>query len=169
MRRAFVMFITLVLLWTIVAQINQLLAGAHVYLFVGGLYVAYAALALPSGPGLAAVLLGGLLCDANAPVPFGLHALLFGAAHSVLFKLRDRLPHEDTAGRVAIALLANLGLLLLLSLFEIGRLPNPAATWARLGADLVAYQVFLAVAAPWFFSLQERALLLSGGAQSRWR
>jgi hypothetical protein len=169
MRRALVVFVTLVLLWAIVAQLNQALAGAHVYLFVGGLYVTYAALALPSGPGLAAVLLGGLLCDANAPVPFGLHALLFGAAHSVLFHLRDRLPHEDMAGRVAITLMANLGLLLLLSLFEIGQMPDPAATWTRLGADLIVSQVFIALVAPWFFSLQERALLLSGGVQSRWR
>jgi rod shape-determining protein MreD len=169
MRRALVVFLTLGLLWGIVAQLNDLLADLHLYLFVGGLYVTYAALALPPRPGLAAVFLAGLLCDANEPVPFGTHALLFGAAQTVLYNLRDRLPHEETAGRVAIALLVNFGLLLILSLFRIGHLPDPAVAWVRIGADLLASQVVLTLAAPWFFALQERSLLLSGGPQSRWR
>jgi len=169
MRRAAVLFATLVLLWTVVAQANEALASAHVYLFAGGLYVTFAALVLPGGPGLAAVLLAGLLCDANAPVRFGTHALLFAAAHAVLVQLRDRLPHEHTAGRVVVALLANLGLFLALSLLRMGRLPDPAEAWGRLGSDLVASQLFLALAAPWFFALQTRALALSGGAESRWR
>jgi rod shape-determining protein MreD len=169
MRRAAVLFLTLALLWTVVAQANGALAPAHVYLFVGGLYVTFAALVLPGGPGLAAVFLAGLMCDANAPVRFGTHALLFAAAHAVLVRLRDRLPHEHTAGRVVVALLANLGLFVALSLLRIGRLPDPAAAWARLGADLVASQLFLALVAPWLFALQTRALALSGGAESRWR
>jgi rod shape-determining protein MreD len=169
MRRALVVFLTLVLLWAIVALLNDALAGLHLYVFVGGLYVTYAALVLPERPGLVAVFLAGLLCDANAPVYFGTHALLFAAAHAVLCNLRDRLPHEETAGRVAIALLVNFGLLLVLSLSKIGGLPDPAASWIRIFADLFASQVFLTLIAPWFFALQERSLLLSGGPQSRWR
>ena len=169
MRRALVIFLTLVLLWTLVAQLNHFAGEIHLYFFLGGLYVTYAALVLPPRPGLAAVLLGGMLCDANAPVAFGTHALLFAAAHAVLLSLRDRLPHEEMAGRIVIALLANLGIFLVLSFFEIGRLPLPAAAWPRLGTDLIFSQLVLALAAPWFFSLQEQSLLLSGGLESRLR
>ena len=58
MRRTLVTFLTLLLLWAVVAQVNHVLDG-HVYLFLGGLFVAYAALQLPLRDGLTAVLLAG--------------------------------------------------------------------------------------------------------------
>jgi hypothetical protein len=161
MRRALVIFLTSLVLWTLVAELNHTLAGWHVDLFVGGLFVTYAALALPLGAGLAAVLGAGLLCDANAAVPIGTHTLLFAAVHAVLFHLRDRLPHDAMAGRVAIALLANFALFLLLSFLEMGRQPDPTRAWPRLGADLICSQLFLSVIGPWFFALQGRALRLA--------
>lgn len=161
MRRTFFTFLTLLLLWVVVAQVNHALAGTHVYLFVGGLFVAYAALQLPLRDGLSAVLLAGLLCDSNAPVPFGLHTLLFAAAYAVISNLRDHLPRDETVARVIVALLANLGLFLVLSFVLIGRGPAPGTVWPRLIFDLVCSQVFLALVAPWFFALQARALVLA--------
>src|SRR3954468_7409196 len=113
MRRALVIFVTLLLLWTLVAQLNHALTGLRVYLFVGSLYVVYAALMLPPRTGLIASLLGGLLCDATTPVWFGTHLLLFAAAHAIIFHLRNRLPRDDTTARVIIALLTNLAIFLL--------------------------------------------------------
>jgi hypothetical protein len=161
MRRILVTFFTLLLLWVLVAQANQALAGTHVCLFVGGLYVAYAALQLPLRDGLAAVLLAGLLCDANTPVPPGLHTLLFAAAFTIVFNLRDHVPRDETIARVTIALLANLALFLVLSFILVGRGPNPGAVWPRLIFDLVCSQVVLALTAPWFFACQARALVLT--------
>jgi rod shape-determining protein MreD len=160
MRNATVTFLAQMLLVCLVAQLNHALAGAHVYLFVGGLLITYSALTLPCHAGLAASFLVGCACDAAAPIPFGTLALLFATAHTIVFHLRDRLPREDTTGRVIIALLANLGLFLVLSFFLIGRSPAPSAAWTRLFADLVASQVFLALIAPWFFALEVRALEL---------
>ena len=119
MRRIFVTFGTLLLLWLLVAQLNHLLSGSHLYLWVGGLFVTYAALVLPLRRGLAATFLAGLVCDATAPISFGTHALLFAAAHVVLFNIRDRVPREETIARVVIALLANLGLFLVFSFIQI--------------------------------------------------
>ncbi|HVU23564.1 MAG TPA: hypothetical protein VHE13_05510 [Opitutus sp.] len=161
MRQALVTFLTLVLLWLAVAHCNHALAPLHVYLSVGGLFVTYAALALPLRTGLAAVFLGGLVCDAAIPVPFGLHALLFAAAHYALFRVRDRVPRDDTVARVVIALLTNLALFLVFAFLEASRLPDPAAVWPRVGCDLICSQVFLTLIAPWFFALQERALELA--------
>lgn len=165
MRRTLVIFLTLLLLWTLVAQLNHALTGLRVYLFVGGLYVVYAALMLPLRVGLAATALGGLLCDANAPVWFGTHLVLFAAAHALLFHLRKRIPRDDTMARVIAALLANLAIFLLLSSTQIGAAPLPAAAWTRLFADLVCSQIFLALIAPWFFALQARALVLTRAEQ----
>ena len=161
MRRTLVTFATLLLLWMVVAQVNHAFSGLHVYFFVGGLFVAYAALKLPLRDGLAAVLLAGLLCDANAPVPFGLHLLLFAATHAVIFNLRDHVPREETIVRVIVALLANLVLFLALSFALIGRGPAPGAVWPRLIFDLLCSQLLLAVIAPWFFALQAQALVLA--------
>jgi rod shape-determining protein MreD len=161
MRHTLATCLTLLLLWALVAEANHALSNLRVYLFVGGLFVTYAALMLPWRAGLAASLLGGLLCDANAPVAFGTHLVLFAAAFAVLSHLRDRLPREDTVARVIVALLANLGLFLLFSFTQIGGSPSPAAVWPRLIADLVCSQVCLALIAPWFFALQHRTLLLA--------
>jgi rod shape-determining protein MreD len=167
MRRFLATFATLVLLWAFVSQLNHELAPLHVFLFVDGLFVAYAALVLPWGTGFAAVLAAGMVCDANAAAPFGLQVVLFAAAHAVLFHLRDRLPRDEMVGRVAIALLTNFALLLALSFLQIDRGPFAAARWIRLGSDLVCSQLFLALVAPWFFALQEKALVLARAEPGR--
>jgi len=161
MRRTLATFLILMLLWVVVGQLNHKLAGTHVYLFVGGLYVTYAALQLSLRDGLVAVLLAGLLCDANVPVPFGLHTLLFASAYAVISNLRDHVPRDETVARVIVALLTNLALFLVVSFALIGRGPAPAAVWPRLIFDLLCSQVFLALIAPWFFALQARTLVLA--------
>jgi len=170
--RIVLLFLTSFLLCALLVQVNHILAGAHVYLFAGGLYLAYAALTLPLRAGLFATLLAGLLCDARAPLASDLsalgyaiahtHTLLFLFAHAVVFNLRDRLPRDESTARVIVALLANLGLFLLFSFVHIGRLPDPAAAWPRLIVDLACSQIFIALVAPWFFALQARTLALVG-------
>jgi rod shape-determining protein MreD len=161
MRHTLVVFLTLLVLWVIIAQVNHALAGFHVYVFAGGLFVAYAALALPLRAGLAAVLLGGLLCDASAPVPFGTHLFLFAVAHAIVFHIRDRVPRDETVARIIITLLANLGLFLALSFALVSRNPSPAVLWPRLIIDLIVSQLLIALIAPWFFALQARSLIVA--------
>jgi rod shape-determining protein MreD len=160
MRRVLVLFLTLLLLWMAVAQVNDLLAPAHVSVFAGGLFVAYAALFLPLGEGLPASLLAGAVCDAHAPVRFGTFVLLFAIVHVLLFAWRDRLPHDQPAGRLGLVLLANLALFLALSGLASGPLPAHAGRWPRLAADLAVSELFVALVFAWFFALQERALAL---------
>ncbi len=161
MRRSLTLFGTLLLLWAIVAQANHALTALRVYLFAGSLFIAYAALTQPRGPGLAASLLGGLICDANAPVAFGTHVLLFAAAHLTVFHIRDRVPRDDNIAAIIVVLLTNLALFLVFSFGQIHGSPAPAAVWPRLIADLVCSQVFLALVTPWFFALQARTLVLA--------
>jgi hypothetical protein len=161
MRRTLTLFATLLVLWTLVTQLNHVLTGLRVYLFVGSLFVVFAALTQRLRTGLTVTLLGALVWDATTPVAFGTHVVLFAAAHVVIFHVRDRVPRDDTAARVMIALLANLGLFLVFSFTQIVRSPLPAAVWPRLIADLVCSQVFLTLIAPWFFALQNQALVLA--------
>lgn len=161
-RRGLVIFATLLLLWFLVAELNHYLTGWHLYLFVGGLFVAFSALQLPLRDGMIATVFAGLLCDANSAALPGLHLVLFAAAHAVIFNVRDRIPRDQTITRVVVALLANLALFLVFSFLQIGAAPVPAAVWPRLILDLMASQVFIGLAAPWFFALQNRALELAG-------
>jgi rod shape-determining protein MreD len=112
-RHTAAIFLTLVILWALVAEANHALSGLRVYLFVGGLFMTYAALMLPWRAGLASSLLGGLLCDANSPVAFGTHLILYAAAFAIIVHLRERLPRDDTIARLIVALLTNLALFLL--------------------------------------------------------
>jgi rod shape-determining protein MreD len=161
MRGILTLFATLLVLWALVAQLNHVLTDVRIYLFPGALFVAYAALMCSLPAGLTVSLLGGAVCDANSPVAFGTHLLLFAATHAVIFHLRARLPREDTVGRTVVALLANLGLYLVFSFLQIGNSPAPGAAWGRLLVDLVCSQIFLALIAPWFFALQHRALVFA--------
>jgi rod shape-determining protein MreD len=168
MRRALVIFATLVLLWAVVSELNHALTPLHIYIWLGGLFVTYSALLLPLKAGLTATLLGGMLCDATAPVAFGTHTLLFAAAHVIILNVRDRVPTDETVVRVTVALVANLSLFLVFSIIQITRLPAPTAVWPRLIFDLICSQIFLAVVAPWFFALQAGALELARPLTTRY-
>ena len=160
-RRILALFFSALLLWSLIAIVNHYVAPWHVYLFVGGLFVTCVALQMPLRAGLYASLLAGLLCDAGAGTRFGLHAVLFGLAHGVVFNLRGRLDRDSTIVQVVVALFANLALFLGLSLTQIGALPVPGAAWLRLLWDLLWSQLALVVIAPWYFAVQRRALVLA--------
>ena len=161
MRRTLVLAGSLLLLLTIVAHLNDTLSGLRVYVFAGALFVAFTALTQPRRAGLIAVMLGGLICDANSPVGFGTHMLLFAAAHVTLFHIRDRVPRDDNVSAIVVVLLTNLALFLVFSFTQIHDSPVPAAVWPRLIADLVCSQIFLVLVTPWFFALQAGALALA--------
>jgi rod shape-determining protein MreD len=161
MRRTLVLAGSLLLLWAIVAQLNDALSALRVHVFAGALFVAFTALTQPRRAGLAAVMLGGLICDANTPVAFGTHMLLFAAAHTVLFQLRERVTRDDNTSAIVVVLLTNLALFLIFSFTQIHDAPLPAVIWPRLVADLVCSQIFLVLVTPWFFALQAGALALA--------
>ena len=161
MRRTLVLFVSLILLWALTSQINDALAAVRIYLFVGGLFVAFAALTQPKREGLAASMLGGLICDANSPVTFGTHMLLFAAALLTLHHVRDRIPRDDNVATIVVVLLTNLALFLVFSFGQIHDSPVPTAVWPRLIADLAGSQIFLVLITPWFFALQAGMLALA--------
>jgi len=167
MRGAVAVFLTLYLLRALVAEANSALSGAHIWLFAGGLYVAYSALMLPFGQGLAASVLGGLLCDAAAPLAFGTHAALFATAHAVVFSVRERLQRDAALVRVTVALVVNLVFFLALSAARLRLVPAGAAAWPRMLSDLLWSQAAVALAAPWFFALQGRTLELARARPAR--
>lgn len=161
MRRTLVLTGSLLLLWAIVTQVNDLLSGLRVYVFAGALFVAFTALTQPRRAGLTAVMLAGLICDANTPVIFGTHMLLFAIAHFTLFHIRERVPRDDNVSAIVVVLLTNLALFLVFSFTQIHDSPVPSAVWPRLIADLLCSQLFLVLVTPWFFALQVGALALA--------
>jgi rod shape-determining protein MreD len=167
MRGAAALFVTLYLLRALVAEANNALSGLHVWLFAGGLFVTYAALAMPLRQGFAASLLGGLLCDCVSPVGFGSQAVLFAFSHTVVYNLRERLQRDETAVRVAVALLVNLGLFLAVTVLRMRAAHIGIGAWPRLLSDLGWSEAVLAAVAPWFFALQLRTLELARAKPSR--
>lgn len=168
MRRAFTLCLTSLLLWALISQINHALSGLRMYIFAGALFVCFPALALPLRSGLAVSCFGGFVCDANSPVSFGTHLLLFAAAHATLYRLRDRVPRDDTLSAILVALLTNLALFLVFSFTQIHGSPSPSAAGPRLLVDLVCSQIVVALITPWFFALQARSLELSANLAARY-
>lgn len=155
-----ILFVSALLLGLITGQVNYSLAPWQLHVFAGGLAVTFAGLHFPRGPGLAVVLLAGLLADAASPLAFGTHATLFGAAFLVVHQLRDRVPTDMVWPRVGVALVANFGIFLALSLLRTRLFPAPGQAWVRLFWDLLCSQALVAVIGPWFLALQGRSLQL---------
>jgi rod shape-determining protein MreD len=161
MRRVLVLFLCTLVLWAVISQTNHGLSGAHVYLFVGGLFIAFTSLTQPFAAGLWTAMLAGLVLDANAPVAFGKHMILFATAHVFVFRLRDRIARNDTVSRVTVAVLANLALFLVLTFLQLIRTPAIAAIWPRMIFDLVCAQLCIVLIGPWYFALQAKSLVLA--------
>lgn len=146
------------LLGLITGEVNHGLAAWQLHAFAGGLAVTFAGLHFRRGPGLAVALLAGLLADAASPLAFGTQAGLFGAAVLLVHQVRDRIPTDLTWPRVLVALLANLGIFLALSLLRARLFPAAGIAWWRLLADLACSQLLVGLIGPWFLELQARSL-----------
>ena len=163
-RWAVVLLANLVLVW-LVGLANHYLASfglpftdhATLYLYPGGLLVAYAALQLDARNGFIAVAATALAVDALTPVPFGTSLFLYGFAFAVLIFARQRFPRDEPVFGTVVTLIANLFLFLGLSSFLVGVNPRPAEAWGRLFFDLVASQLLLLLITPWFLALQVQA------------
>jgi rod shape-determining protein MreD len=166
MRRALVIIATSLILWAMIAQVNHLLSSSHIYVFVGGLFVAYTALTFPLGSGMICSLVAGMICDAAEPVSFGTFVLLYATAHAVVFNLRNRIPRDDTVASVLVGLFANLGIFFALCFVQMFHAPALAAAWPRILVDLLVSQICLALIAPWFFALQAKSLAFLGRPQN---
>jgi rod shape-determining protein MreD len=149
-------------LWWLVCLANHYLAGSFsVYLYLGGLFVAYGALRLDPKHGLTATILTALLMDSVEPVPFGTSLILFTLVHVTVLYGRHRFPREGAVFAVVVALLANLFLVIALSFLLVGANPRPGIAWLRIFMDLLCSQGVIAVIAPWFITLQDRAMELA--------
>lgn len=168
--RWLIVFAANLVLWVLVGLANHYLTAfsipffsdfATMHLYVGGLFVTYAALRLDALHGFTATILTALLIDSAEPVPFGTSLVLFGLVHAFLLYGRLRFPREELVFGTVVALLSNLFLFLVLSFLLIGDNPRPADAWLRLFVDLLASQLVIALITPWFLSLQARAHALA--------
>lgn len=155
-----VLLANLLLLW-LAGLANHYLAPLAVHLYVAGLFVCYAALRLDYRHGFLATALSGLAFDALAPVPFGTHVVLLGLVHATLLYGRRRFPREEPIFATVVALLANLFLFLALSFVVVGANPRPGEAWLRLFFDLLASQLVVGLATPWFMAVNARLLDLA--------
>lgn len=151
-------------LCALVAQLNHAASAWAITFSVPGLLVAYAALRLPLGAGLASVFVTGLWLDAATPLPFGRQAFLLALVFCFVHRLRGRLPRQEALVGVVVALFVNLALFVALAFFSLGSLPDPASAGLRLLADLLVSQLLTALLGPWFLALQDAALRLIGAA-----
>jgi len=167
MRALFIIFLTLLGLELVCIELNQALSSLHLYLFTGGLLISSALFSLSYKQGLVAVFAIGLSYDAHASIYFGTHALLFISVYAMLIHLRNRLPYDHLAGRVVIALICNLVVFVALTFLRIDLVAQPTSMWPRVIVDIIISQIFVSLIAPWYFSLQSRALELGSATASR--
>jgi len=151
-----------IVLWAITAQINHYLAPWHLSLFTGGLILAFPALRLPWRDTWRIVLPLGLWHDAATAATFGAHTLLFLLAAALIHNLRVRIPRTDTLVGIFTAILANTGIVALLSITLAIRGPIPAGILRTLALDILLSAAFIALVTRWYFALQTQTLIRIG-------
>jgi rod shape-determining protein MreD len=156
--RVLTLFMTQLLLWTLLAVINHHLTDWQLYLYTGGLFVTFAGLLMGPREGMAAAILSGFIFDAGSSVTFGQNALLHGIGFLLLFKLRSRLAHEETAVQVVVAIIANILLYLVRFVLLFSQLTSFSGMWSRFLWELVFSSVAVGLLVPWTFALQAKAL-----------
>ncbi len=160
MRAILILVASALLLGLVTGEVNHALSAWQLHVFAGGLAVTFAGLHFPRGAGLTVALLAGLLADATSPVAFGTQAMLYGAAFLFVNQIRDRVPTDLAWPRVLVALAANFGIFLALSLLRSRVFPSAGPAWWRLLCDLLCSQALIALIGPWFLELQGQALQL---------
>lgn len=167
LRQILAMLACAAVLCALVGQLNHALAPLALTFSVPGLLIAYTALRLPPGAGIASTFAVGLWLDAATPLPFGRQAFILAFAFCLVFRLRDRLPRQENIMAVVVALFVNLALFVALAFFSLGGLPDPAAGGVRLLGDLLISQLLTALLGPWFLSLQGAVLRLIGASPAQ--
>ncbi|GAB5560280.1 MAG: hypothetical protein SynsKO_19270 [Synoicihabitans sp.] len=155
-RRLFVMVMAAWVLITLVRQVNHAASPLNLSLWVGGLLVAFPAIHLNPRTAFTSCFIIGLMLDAWSPLPFGTHALLFGAAQIIIGRLRMRLATREPTIELIVALIANLILFVAMTFIVIGRSGGGSFSGFRLLAELAVSQVVIALILPWYFALQSR-------------
>ena len=151
-----------IVLWTITAQINHYLAPWHLNLFTGGLVLAFPALRLPWRDTWRIALPLGLWHDAASAATFGAYTMLFLLAAALIHRFRTRMPRTDTIAGIITAILANTGIIVLLSIALAIRVPIPDGIVWTLALNIILSAIFIALVAPWYFALQTQALIRVG-------
>lgn len=151
-------------LW-IVGQVNHHLTmiptgfgSGPVYCFLGGLPIAFAALRLSLGYGLAVAIPTGLAMEAGLPVPPGTLMLPSAAVICIAVGIRGTFNRFDPASGIIMTLTVNLILMLALTAAT-GVL---ALQGKRLAVDLVFSQLVIAGLTGWFFAAELALLRLFG-------
>ena len=153
-----------VFLW-VAGQINHHLTSVGlgfgngpVYLFLGGLPIAFAALRLTLGYALAVGIPTALAMEAGLPIPHGSLMLASVACVCLSVALRGSFNRFDAASAVLTVLSVNLVLMLALTAATgILVLQGP-----RLAVDLILSQTAAALLTGWFFSAELALLRLFG-------
>jgi len=153
-----------VFLW-VMGQVNHHLTAlplgdsrGPLYLFVGGLPIAFAALRLSLGQALAVSIPTALAMEAGTPIPFGTLMLPAAACVCLAIGFRGAFNRFDRMTVVLAVLLINLVLISALTLVTGAfRLQGP-----RLALDLLASQLVAVLLSGWYFAAELALLRLFG-------
>ena len=149
------------LLIALIAEINHHLTPLSLYIFPGGLLLAFAVLRLRLRQSLLANGFTALAFDALNPLPFGQTFLLFLSCHTLAFSLRGHFAKENPKYGAFVAAGMNIVLFIAITLTIAGK-NFSEIDWQRTLIDGALSTIFVLFLAPWFFSLQQTALAFVG-------
>ncbi|WP_404421919.1 hypothetical protein [Nibricoccus sp. IMCC34717] len=146
----------------ITRELNHAFSWTALAVFTAGLPVAFAGLRLDFSAGWKTAVLLGLLADALAPVHFGVHAIAFLITFLLIFRMRQRVPRDETLVGTVFAIASNGLLYTALSLVFVWRNPAPDRMVGRLFSEAGLSTLLVLLLAPWFFALCTHALTWAG-------
>lgn len=148
-----------------VGQFNHYLAdtpliGGSFHVFLLGLPVAFAALRLSLGQGLAATVATAMLAEAGLPFAPGTIVLPAAACLCLTHALRVNFNRLNPSSAVTASLATNAALMLALTIAA--RPYDWGGAWPRMLVDFLLSEVLVAALTGWFFSAQIALLAMFG-------
>ena len=94
----------------LLSQLNQSLSTVSLFLFINGLFIAFPALYLPLGQGVASIILLTIFYDSGESWKLGTSLVPYLMIFTVIYNIRGRIRYEKKRVYKSVILLANLTL-----------------------------------------------------------
>jgi hypothetical protein len=105
-----VLFFLQALALVLLSQLNQSLSTFSLFLFINGLFIAFPALFLPLGQGVASIILLTIFYDSGESWKLGTSLIPYLTIFTLIYHIRGRIRFEKKRGYKSVILLTNLTL-----------------------------------------------------------
>ena len=143
-------------------QLNYYLNIWGIEIMVIAMLLSFSSLSLTHMQGALSLIPIALYLDSHSPLPFGSSLVILIGLHYLIVGFRKQFRREANSIGLSVALISNLAIHLLYTLFALTYLGSEGLDGARIGLNLLGSSLVIGILNPFYSSLLEDLLSLCG-------